>query len=102
MPPPCLQDQLPQFDIELQAKLSPSNLGSETFDWEHERRRIFEKISPELKASFLRPTPGEPLDRIPSDASPSQWPSEITSDYQKTCALERFALIVLDPVSVDL
>ncbi|KAG0151531.1 hypothetical protein CROQUDRAFT_503238 [Cronartium quercuum f. sp. fusiforme G11] len=100
-PPPSLESKFPKF-MPAGKTLSPENMEQVEFDWEAERRRIFEKISPELKASFLRPAPGKPLEEVPSDQSSSHWPTEITTDAQKTLALDRFALIVLDPLSVDL
>ncbi|KAK0542761.1 tRNA-dihydrouridine synthase 2 [Tilletia horrida] len=43
-------------------RLAPSRQGgdngSEPFDWEEERLRVFHKMSPGLLASFARPTPG--------------------------------------------
>lgn len=62
------------------------------FDWARERKRIFEKLSPGLLASFARPTPGSPhpnsaslsarggpgsLDERAKDKLESPWPLEL-------------------------
>ncbi|CAH7683389.1 hypothetical protein PPACK8108_LOCUS16871 [Phakopsora pachyrhizi] len=67
------------------------------FDWEDERLRIFEKLSPELKASFLRPSPGSVLRDDPKD-----WPSRLDDQLLYDRALDNFALLIFDPVYVDL
>jgi len=80
-----------------------SESGSKSkFDWEAERIRIFAKMSPPLKASFLRPTPGTPLKD--TDVDYRQLPQEL-KDGQKEeekKALENFALIAIEPFEVDL
>lgn len=101
VPPPSLQSEFPKF-MPAGKKLNPQNLGSIEFDWECERKRIFEKVSPGLQASFLRSIPGEKLEHVPDDQQPkSYWPTEINTDEEKSMALDRFALVVLDPISVD-
>ncbi|EFP86483.1 uncharacterized protein PGTG_12439 [Puccinia graminis f. sp. tritici CRL 75-36-700-3] len=79
--------------------------GGADFQWEAERLRVYEKLSSELKASFV----GEnaPGSRLVADAS-----EKPTADLEKqlemgdqelrAAALKHFALIVLEPVSVDL
>ncbi|KAM0788112.1 hypothetical protein ACM66B_001279 [Microbotryomycetes sp. NB124-2] len=75
------------------------------FDWEQERLRHWRKLTPELRASFLRPAPGSAV-----TGDPNQWLAEmphdleVSSDRHKELnkiALSRFALIVLEPHEVD-
>lgn len=102
LPPPSLESEFPKF-IPSDKKLNPFNLGSIEFDWEQERKRIFEKVSPELQASFLRSMPGEALENVPNDQLPkTYWPTKINNDEEKLKALDRFALVILDPISIDL
>lgn len=99
---------------------------SPNFNWEAERLRIWRKMSPDLRASFVRPIPGTKLEE-----DPEKWPTQLPTDLEaKTeeekrlvkqgppayhcrtglsltfcydpTALENFALIVLEPHSVDL
>ncbi|GAC97492.1 potential tRNA dihydrouridine synthase [Pseudozyma hubeiensis SY62] len=91
---------------------------AESFDWDGERTRIFNKLNPGLLASFCRPTPGTPhpnsqqLDSAkPKDDTSSPWPLELPqpgkeeNDEQKK-QLEQseknFALVVVEPYKVDL
>ncbi|KAK4047576.1 hypothetical protein OIV83_005363 [Microbotryomycetes sp. JL201] len=74
------------------------------FDWEQERLRHWRKLTPELRASFLRPTPGSFLAEDPTD-----WPEVLPHDLEASeheelirLALSRFALIILDPHEVDI
>ncbi|EGG04436.1 uncharacterized protein MELLADRAFT_53036 [Melampsora larici-populina 98AG31] len=102
LPPPSLESEFPRF-MPSGKKLNPSNLESIEFDWESERKRIFEKVSPELQASFLRSIPGERLENVSKDQLPkTYWPTKITTDEEKSKALSRFALVILDPISIDL
>lgn len=68
------------------------------FDWQQERLRIYEKLSPALKASFARPSPSQP-----TDDDPESWPKELQEGDEQTkdLALSRFALIVIEPEQVD-
>ncbi|GAA96545.1 uncharacterized protein L969DRAFT_88145 [Mixia osmundae IAM 14324] len=87
------------------AQLAPSSAGSlkaENFDWESERQRIYRKLSPPLKASFIRPTPGTPLD---GKIDPKDFPTTVDYDEEPELvkkALETFALIVIEPYEVDM
>lgn len=91
---------------------------AESFDWDGERTRIFNKLNPGLLASFCRPIPGTPhpnaqqLDLAkPKDDTSSPWPLELPqpgkeeNDEQKK-QLEQseknFALVVVEPYKVDL
>nr|AAS66952.1 orf-3 [Melampsora lini]AAS66954.1 orf-3 [Melampsora lini] len=102
VPPPSLELEFPKF-IPSDKKLNPLNLGSLEFNWESERKRVFEKVSPELQASFLRSIPGEALENLSNDQLPkTYWPTKINTDEEKSKALDRFALVILDPISIDL
>lgn len=99
----------------------------EPFDWHKERSRIFEKLSPDLLASFTRPTPSGPHphnERLkdgqgPGEGDPeeakddtnSPWtlklpqPGQEENDEQKKLLEEaerNFALIVIDPETIDI
>lgn len=93
-------------------RLSPrKNQERGDFDWEQERRRIFEKLSPTIRASFCRPVPGTPLsardrkgnghggddgDKETRDYDPNEWPAELKMDGDKNLidkSLHNFALM---------
>ncbi|GAA5967316.1 hypothetical protein JCM11641_000510 [Rhodosporidiobolus odoratus] len=88
------------------AKLAPY----EGFNWEDERVRQFRKLSPELRASFYRPVPGsrltewdgkmedlpETLPETVEDAEGEEQKKEVEQ------AMNNMALIVIDPIAVDL
>ncbi|SPO24440.1 related to tRNA dihydrouridine synthase [Ustilago trichophora] len=95
-----------------------NNNNSEAFDWDGERKRIFNKLNAGLLASFCRPTPGSPhpnADRLhsakPKDDTSSPWPLELPqpgkeeNEEQKRQLEEsekNFALVVVEPYKVDL
>ncbi|KAJ1026823.1 hypothetical protein NDA16_002120 [Ustilago loliicola] len=92
--------------------------GGDKFDWDGERKRIFEKLNAGLLASFCRPTPGTAhpnADRLnsakPKDDTSSPWPLELPqpgkeeNEEQKKQLEEsekNFALVVVEPYKVDL
>jgi len=89
-------------------RLSPSHpsksSSSSSFSWEDERVRIYDKHSPTLKASFLRPTPGTPMHKVDGGgAKLEDYPQELKEDQKDEMkkALERFAIIAIDPWQVD-
>lgn len=98
------------------SRLSPYSSGKESttkFDWDSERVRIFRKMSPALRASYCRPTPGTPLSHggeNGGDIDPKDFPSELPTDLEaKTTeekelikiALLNMALIVIEPFEID-
>ncbi|SNX83781.1 related to tRNA dihydrouridine synthase [Melanopsichium pennsylvanicum] len=92
--------------------------SEESFDWDGERTRIFNKLNAGLLASFCRPTPGtthpnaERLNSAkPKDDTSSPWPLELPQpgkedNEQQKKQLEEseknFALVVVEPYKVDL
>ncbi|KAH9468244.1 hypothetical protein Pst134EA_033419 [Puccinia striiformis f. sp. tritici] len=75
------------------------------FGWEAERIRVYEKLSWELKASFVgRSAPGSKLIEGDGSEKPTDPEKRLESgDHElRETALKNFALIVLEPVSVDL
>lgn len=70
--------------------------------------RIYRKLSPALRASFVRPTPGSALkDGVdPPETYPTELPTDLdaSEDEKKLIdqALHNFALIVIDPHAVDI
>ncbi|BGP38628.1 hypothetical protein JCM10450v2_002578 [Rhodotorula kratochvilovae] len=88
-------------------KLAPYTGG---FSWEAERQRQFRRLSPELRASFCRPTPGTKLgewggrmEDLP--ATLPEWVDKAENDEQRGQieeAFENFALVVIDCTEVDL
>lgn len=97
---------------------APDASSTEPFDWDGERTRIFNKLSPGLLASFCRPIPGSPHPNAnqlssakPKDDTNSPWPLELPqpgkeeNDEQKRQLEEsekNFALVVIEPYKVDL
>jgi len=86
-------------------RLAPKSAKS--FDWESERLRIWRKMSPALRASFLRPPPGQELTERDD---PSSWLTELPSDLEAKTpeekvkvveAMTKFALVIVDPNHVD-
>ncbi|KDE04778.1 hypothetical protein MVLG_04832 [Microbotryum lychnidis-dioicae p1A1 Lamole] len=111
-----------QFRIRSQAYLiKPPSQGTHTpseildrlspgdkFDWEQERIRIFHKMSPELRASFVRPVPGS---KLGDKGQAEEWPKELPASEEEAKgekekaqikqALDHFALIIMEPYDVD-
>ncbi|KAN0065697.1 tRNA-dihydrouridine synthase 2 [Thecaphora frezii] len=97
---------------------APGVDSSEAFDWDGERTRIFNKLSPGLLASFCRPVPGSPHPNAsalhsakPKDDTSSPWPLQLPqpgkeeTEQQKEWlrqSEQNFALVVIEPRSVDL
>lgn len=116
VPPSSTSSTFPRISREQEDRLSPvwkhqklkdsTKRGDLKFDWEEERKRIFDKLSTDLKLSFLgRSKPGSklinPEDSILPPPQQIQTFEELDQD-SKSFALSNFALIVLDPISVDL
>ncbi|KAK4698433.1 pyridoxamine 5'-phosphate oxidase, partial [Phenoliferia sp. Uapishka_3] len=90
------------------SELTPPGLT--TFNWESERLRQFRKLNPPLRASFVRPIPGTPLEG--TDIDPSTFPKGLPSDLDPAAtpkekeqiaeALKNFSLIVLNPFDIDM
>lgn len=93
-----------------------ANAGPETSlsqfkqnDWEQTRQTIFKSMSPHMKASWCRPTPGTIL--TGGEAEAGKWPKRLddpddAEDYEEAkrlwdWALSNFALVIVDPVEVD-
>ncbi|EJU02669.1 hypothetical protein DACRYDRAFT_106733 [Dacryopinax primogenitus] len=86
------------------ARLSPSP----DFDWEEERFNTYKnKMGASLRASFLRPIPGTPIDNY--DVG-KDWPAKIPAPGEETTDAEReqtrnalanFSLFVLEPFAVE-
>lgn len=84
-------------------RLAPPSLQKDgEFNWEDERRRIFEKISPPIRASFIRPIPGTPIkkserenDNGDGDYDPSAWPEELKMDGDEKLIKESYANFAL-------
>lgn len=96
---PSKSTSSPGFPPERCAPPTPQEVNKgKPFDWEQERLRIYEKLSPVLKASFGRPAPSQP-----TDEDPETWPKELEEGDKelKELALSRFALIVIEPLQVD-
>ena len=93
-------DETAQSFAEHAKRLAPSGIKGE-FNWEDERRRIFEKCSPPIKASFVRPIPGTPLkadergDKSGKDYNPHDWPLELKDGDEELLekSLSNFALM---------
>lgn len=87
------------------ARLAPPSFESgqeKSFNWEDERKRIFEKISPPIRASFARPIPGTPLkasdrkgDNDGKDYEPKEWPKELKMDDDKELVEKSFSNFAL-------
>jgi len=91
------------------ARLAPPALKDQ-FKWEDERLRIFDKISPAIRASFVRPIPGTPMkasdrgEEGGKDYKYDDFPLELKMDGDKKLvdeALSNFALTVIDPHTID-
>ena len=77
-------------------------------DWDLERVKAFDSISGHLRATFVRPVPGSPME---SYDEAKNWPvtipkrGEAEGEEQNRNieeALSNFALVVLEPAEVDL
>ena len=84
-------------------------------DWESQRLQMFKSMSAHMKASWCRPVPGSPLKGGQDEAK--NWPEvvedpsehedlpgekydEMLRNWNK--ALSNFALVIIDPIEVDL
>lgn len=79
------------------------------FDWEKERRRMFESMSGHMRASWVRPIPGSRLVAKGAEAWSSTLPKlseaeaggdEHTLELVKK-AFTNFALVVIEPSRID-
>lgn len=92
-------------------RLAPVQANGQPFDWEQERVRIWRKMSPALRASYCRPTPGTPLHRDgQGDIDPRTFPSTLPTDLDAKTdeekafiqeALTNMSLLVIEPFDVD-
>lgn len=82
-------------------------LRKEGFDWEQERRAMFNKIGPYMRATWCRPTPGTPLNSYDDGL---EWPEELPmldesrNEKEKRdveMAFGNFALLLIEPFEVD-
>ena len=84
-------------------------------DWESQRLQMFKSRSAHMKASWCRPVPGSPLkggqeeaknwpeiveDPSEHEGLPNEKYNELLRNWQQ--ALANFALVVIDPIEVDL
>lgn len=80
---------LSQLFLQHHAKRLAPPGNRDNFNWEDERKRIFDKISPPIRASFARPIPGTPLkasernDGTDEDYNPNDWPEAVKPDDDK-------------------
>ncbi|KAF8588562.1 hypothetical protein K439DRAFT_1384356 [Ramaria rubella] len=81
--------------------------GDTGFDWEQHRLKMFDDMSAHLRASFVRPVPGTPME---SYDEAKKWPvtaprrGETDGEEEERIveqALNNFALVVLNPIEVD-
>lgn len=84
-------------------------------DWESQRLHMFKNMSTHMRATWCRPVPGSPLkggqeeakkwpESLEDPSAHEDWPTEkydeLLQNWKK--ALTNFALIVIDPIEVDL
>lgn len=88
--------------------LALARLTEEGINWEEKRKETFNNMSGHMKASWCRPTPGSPLPGGYEQAK--EWPTNIpklgdaTNEEERknqTQALDNFALVLIEPLSVD-
>ena len=103
-----------QFEHTL--SLSKDGTGLALFkdeDWESRRLEMFKSMSPYMKATWCRPVPGSRL--IGGREEAKRWPERIEdpsahehlpdAKYNELLwkqALKNFALVIIDPIEVDL
>jgi len=76
------------------------------FDWESKRVEVFESMSAHMRASWIQPVPGTPMARyedakhwletVPKNGEANEDEKSIVNE-----ALRNFALVVINPFSVD-
>ncbi|KAF7367448.1 Pyridox-oxase-2 domain-containing protein [Mycena sanguinolenta] len=79
----------------------------ETYDWEAKRIEVFKSMSPMMKASWCRPTPGSRLEGGEDEAK--KWPTELEEPKPGDeegkrlweMSLSNFALVIVEPQDVD-
>lgn len=97
------RDRVAGLTAEQAKRLGPR--GGADFEWEAERVRIYEKLSWELKASFVGPSaPGSKWDGSDATAKPADIEKQLEMGDKelRDTALRHFALIALEPMSIDL
>ncbi|KAL1729176.1 pyridoxamine 5'-phosphate oxidase-domain-containing protein [Schizophyllum commune] len=85
-----------------------AEIAKDNVDWEKKRVDTFSSLSPGMKASWCRPSPGSPLSTHP-DSPPESWPHAVKDleegDYENKkhweVALGNFALLLVEPEDVD-
>jgi hypothetical protein len=70
------------------------------YDWEKERMYHFNRLKPELRASFTWPPPGQPRTE-PDERFIPQLHEGDTSSVLATMALQNFVLIIIEVNHVD-
>ena len=90
------------------ASFPAARLGPPSTPWEQHRLEAYDSLPEHLRASFTRPAPGEPLANYDdSKAWVATLPRRADARDEATrklidAALENFALVVLEPLHVDL
>ncbi|KAL1741278.1 pyridoxamine 5'-phosphate oxidase-domain-containing protein [Schizophyllum fasciatum] len=85
-----------------------AELAKDKIDWEKRRVDTFSSLSPGMKASWCRPSPGSPLSDYP-DSPPESWATAVKGldegdeENKKNWdeALGNFALLLIEPEDVD-
>ncbi|OSD01186.1 hypothetical protein PYCCODRAFT_1392358 [Trametes coccinea BRFM310] len=86
--------------------LALRTLEAQAFDWEAKRLELFQQMSPGMRASWC--VPGAPGSAIGSYEEQKEWPSQVPQEPQTEedkknaeMASKNFALMLIEPVSVD-
>lgn len=100
-----------QFPFQLLSSAGGGDAGPESpdtpADWEALRVKTFNALPAFLRASFVRPVPGSPLQN-PEDAK--EWPTTLPESGKEESeedkkhvkeALANFALVLLEPLAVE-
>jgi hypothetical protein len=88
------------FNEQHAKRLAPVGIQGD-FNWEDERKRIYDKISPPIRASFARPIPGTALKASErgepngEDYNPQDWPLELKTDGDKALLEKSFSNFAL-------
>jgi hypothetical protein len=81
--------------------------GGTAYDWEAKRIAVFKSMSPVMKASWCRPTPGSRLEGGEDEAK--KWPVELEEPKPGDeegkrlweMSLSNFSLVIIEPQDVD-
>jgi hypothetical protein len=107
---PAPSDTLHAAAVTTLSHIADGKFAEEKYDWEKLRVDTFEGVSPQMRATWARPTPGSPMPGSGQYNEAKKWPEKLPTlaeakDEKERAevevAMKNFALIVIEPYDVD-